>query len=152
MTATLPQLTNDRSAATLGAAFCAYPTYAGGTQLACDGSNINPVALKLLNFKLPDGQYAIPNPQINLANSDPTQVPIGESTYATPATYREDQFTANIDHAVSPKDVYKRQLFHGTNSMTCENNVLPAFMRHSGSFKPESIANPHDKLQIVDTL
>jgi hypothetical protein len=112
VTATLPQLTNDRSAATLGAAFCAYPTYAGGTQLACDGSNINPVALKLLNFKLPDGQYAIPNPQINLANSDPTQVPIGESTYATPATYREDQFTANIDHAVSPKNELSGRFFY----------------------------------------
>jgi hypothetical protein len=112
VTATLPQLTNDRSAATLGAAFCAYPTYAGGAQLACDGSNINPVALKLLNFKLPNGQYAIPNPQINLANSDPTQVPIGESTYATPATYQEDQFTANIDHAVSQKNELSGRFFY----------------------------------------
>ena len=109
---TLPQLTNDRSAATLGAAFCAYPTYAGGTQLACDGSNINPVALKLLNFKLPNGQYAIPNPQINLTSSDPTQVPIGESTYATPATYQEDQFTANIDHAVSQKNQLSGRFFY----------------------------------------
>ncbi|MGA2728213.1 MAG: TonB-dependent receptor, partial [Terracidiphilus sp.] len=96
----------------LGAAFCAYPTYAGGTQLACDGSNINPVALKLLNFKLPNGQYAIPNPQINLANSDPTQLPIGESTYAMPATYREDQFTANIDHAVSQKNELSGRFFY----------------------------------------
>lgn len=112
VTVTLPQLTNNRSAATLGAAFCAYPTYAGGTQLACDGSNINPVALKLLNFKLPNGQYAIPNPQINLASSDPTQVPIGESTYATPATYREDQFTANIDHAVSQKNELSGRFFY----------------------------------------
>ncbi len=112
VTATLPQLTDDRSAATLGAAFCAYPTYAGGAQLACDGSNINPVALKLLNFKLPNGQYAIPNPQINLANSDPTQVPIGESTYATPATYREDQYTANIDHAVSQKNELSGRFFY----------------------------------------
>jgi hypothetical protein len=112
VTATLPQLTSDRSAATLGAAFCAYPTNAGGTQLACDGSNINPVALKLLNFKLSNGQYAIPSPQINLASSDPTQVPIGESTYATPATYREDQFTANIDHAVSQKNELSGRFFY----------------------------------------
>jgi hypothetical protein len=112
VTATLPQLTNDRSAATLGAAFCAYPTYAGGAQLACDGSNINPVALKLLNFKLSNGQYAIPNPQINLANSDPTQVPIGESTYAIPATYQEDQYTASIDHAVSQKNELSGRFFY----------------------------------------
>src|ERR1700733_12408465 len=112
VTATLPQLTSNRSAATLGAAFCSYPTNAGGTQVACDGSNINPVALKLLNFKLPNGQYAIPSPQINLANADPTQVPIGESTYATPATYREDQFTANIDHAISLKNELSGRFFY----------------------------------------
>ncbi|HEY2469596.1 MAG TPA: TonB-dependent receptor [Terracidiphilus sp.] len=97
VTANLPQLTNDRSAQTLGAQFCAYPTAAGGVQLACDGSNINPVALALLNFKLKNGQYAVPNPQILLPNTDPTQMPIGESTFATPASYSENQFTANID-------------------------------------------------------
>ena len=54
VTVNLPQLTSDRSAANIGAQFCAYPTAAGGTQVACDGSNINPVALALLNFKLPE--------------------------------------------------------------------------------------------------
>lgn len=111
MSATLPQLTNDRSAATLGAQFCAYPTYAGGTQVACDGSNINSVALSLLNFKLPNGQYAIPNPQIALP-SQPGQVPIGESTYAIPATYREDQYTVNIDHAVSQQNELSGRFFY----------------------------------------
>src|SRR6266851_3955697 len=49
----LPPLTNDRTAATIGAQFCpanktpaaaqsAYKTFAGGVQVACDGSNINP--------------------------------------------------------------------------------------------------------------
>ncbi len=87
MTTLLPQLTSDRSAKTLGAQFCpaghlnsngmpasGYLTQAGGTQVACDGSNINPIALAVLNAKLPSGQLAIPNPQINLPNSgsDPT--------------------------------------------------------------------------------
>lgn len=111
VTVTLPQLTADRSAAKLGAQFCAYPTFAGGTQLHCDGSNINPVALKLLNFKLTNGQYAVPSPQIRLA-SDPSQLPIGESTYAIPATYHEDQFTANLDHTLSPKNSLAGRLFY----------------------------------------
>jgi len=55
-TATLPMLTSDRSAATLGAQFCpaghlddqgnpsiGYLTAAGGTQVACNGSNITPL-------------------------------------------------------------------------------------------------------------
>jgi len=111
VTATLPQLSSDRSAATLGAQFCAYPTFAGGTQVACDGSNINPVALKLLNFKLANGQYAIPSPQINLP-SQAGQVPIGESTFAIPATYQEDQYTVNIDHAVSQKNELSGRFFY----------------------------------------
>jgi len=61
-----------------------YLTNAGGTQLACDGSNINPVALALLNFKLGNGQYAVPNPQIDLPTTNATQLPIGQSTFAIP--------------------------------------------------------------------
>lgn len=112
VTVNLPQLTSDRSAATLGAQFCAYPTFAGGTQVACNGSNIHPVALALLNFKLANGQYAIPNPQIQLPSSDPTQMPIGESTYATPANYRENQYSLNFDHAVTQKNSVTARLFY----------------------------------------
>ena len=77
-----PLLTSDRSAASLGAQFCpaghldstgqpatGYLTQAGGTQVACDGSNINPVALSILNAKLPNGQFAVPTQQIALPNT-----------------------------------------------------------------------------------
>jgi hypothetical protein len=110
--AILPQLTDDRSAATLGAQFCAYPTFAGGTQLACDGSNINSVALKVLNFKLKNGQYAVPTPQVLLPSSDPTQIPIGESSYAIPAKYNENQYTLNFDHAVVTNNLLSARLFY----------------------------------------
>ena len=108
----LPQLTDDRSAPALGAQFCAYPTYAGGKQVACDGSNIHPVALALLNIKLANGHYAIPNPQIVLPSMDPTQLPIGESTYSIPASYREDQFSLNLDHALTQKNLLAARLFY----------------------------------------
>jgi Carboxypeptidase regulatory-like domain len=120
ITVNLPQLTSDRSAPTLGAQFCAYPTAAGGKQIACDGSNINPVALALLNLKLPNGQFAVPNPQINLPSTDPTQMPIGESTYSLPARYNEDQFTLNVDEAVSQKNQFAARFFYSRAPM-----VLP---------------------------
>jgi hypothetical protein len=119
-TTLLPQLTADRSAATLGAQFCptapgrvasGYLTHAGGTQVACNGSNINPVALALLNFKFANGQYAIPSPQINLP-SDPSQMPIGQSTYALPATFNENQFTTNLDQALSKKNQLSARFFY----------------------------------------
>jgi Carboxypeptidase regulatory-like domain/TonB-dependent Receptor Plug Domain/TonB dependent receptor len=111
VTVTLPQLTADRSAATLGAQFCAYPTFAGGKQLKCDGSNISSVALKLLNFKFPNGQFAIPSPQI-LLTSDKGQMPIGESTYATPASYNEDQYSGNFDQVFSAKNSASARVFY----------------------------------------
>jgi hypothetical protein len=112
VTVNLPQLTSDRSAQTLGAQFCAFPTAAGGAQVACDGSNISPVALALLNFKLQNGQYAIPNPQILLPSTDPTQMPIGESTFATPARYNEDQFTVNVDAKVTDRNQFATRFFY----------------------------------------
>jgi hypothetical protein len=111
VTTTLPQLTADRSAATLGAQFCAFPTFAGGTQLKCDGSNINPVALNVLNSKLANGQYAVPSPQIPLS-SEPGQLPIGESTYAIPAKYNEDQYTGNFDHTFTAKNSAAARVFY----------------------------------------
>ncbi|MBA4082877.1 MAG: hypothetical protein C0496_16640 [Erythrobacter sp.] len=44
------------------------------------------------------------------------------------------------------------KVFHGTNSMTCANSVLPRGRRHSGGFTARSIATWCGQFQIVDTL
>ena len=119
VTAILPQLTNDRSPATLGSQFCpanqpqnpGYLTAAGGVQVACDGSNINPAALAFLNFKFKNGQFAIPSPQTNLSNQA-GQLAIGESTYSIPADYREDQFTMNLDRTLSDANSLSGRFFY----------------------------------------
>ena len=124
----LPLLTSDRSAATLGRQFCpdghlnnagkpaaGYFTQAGGTQVNCDGSNVNPVALAILNAKLPNGQFAVPSPQVTLPNtgSDASdQVPMGQSTFAIPARYREDQFSINMDQVLSDKNTLGGRFFY----------------------------------------
>ena len=126
--ATLPLLTQDRSSATLGAQFCpsahlnsqgqpatGYFTQASGVQVACGGSNINPVALAILNAKLPNGQFAVPSPQVVLPNSgsDPTnQFQVGQSTYTIPAHYREDQFTVNLDEVFNTKNTLSGRFFY----------------------------------------
>jgi hypothetical protein len=46
---TLPALTNDRTAVTLGKEFCGQAPAFGGATVNCSGSNISPVALNLLN-------------------------------------------------------------------------------------------------------
>jgi hypothetical protein len=128
VTTSLPELTDDRSAATLGALFCptghldsagqpatGYLTVAGGTQVACNGSNINLVALKILNTKLPNGQFAIPNPQVLIPNAGADasdQMPMGQSTFSFPAHYREDQFTSNIDQTLSQRNTLSGRFFY----------------------------------------
>src|SRR3984885_504433 len=128
-TAQLPLLTSDRSAATLGSQFCpaghlddkgqqatGYLTAAGGTQVACNGSNINPVALAILNAKLPNGQFAVPSPQVALppsSGTDPSdQLPFGQSTFSPPSHYREDQFTINLDQILSQKNTLSGRFFY----------------------------------------
>jgi len=127
-TAILPLFTQDRSATTLGAQFCpdthinsqgqpsqGYQTTAGGAQVACDGSNINPVALAVLNAKLPNGQFAVPSPQAPLPAS-PGQdasnlLPVGISTYHPDAHFNEDQYSANLDQTLSRTNALSERFF-----------------------------------------
>src|SRR5205814_2742719 len=60
---TEPPLTDDRTRAALGKMFGGMTGTEGGTAIRADGSNINPVALAVLNLKLPDGTFMIPTPQ-----------------------------------------------------------------------------------------
>jgi hypothetical protein len=101
----LPPITNDRSAATLGKQFCGQAGAFGGVAVACDGSNINPTALALLNYKLPGGQYMIPTPQI----IEPSGV--GFSVFSVPSRFTEDQYMANVDYAISARNTLSGRFF-----------------------------------------
>jgi len=98
--ATLYPVPDNRDAADfrarLGAAMCGFPTRPGSIQIACDGSNINPVALKLLNAKNPDGTFLVPSPQ--------TQGSGVNFTAQLPGRYQEDQFNTNLDFNLRPAD------------------------------------------------
>ena len=110
-TAFLPPIpAGDRSApgfaAALGAANCAAnhpgnPNYstlaslAGGMQLACDGSNISPVALAILNAKNPNGTYYLPG-----SDNGGYQ----QTSYTLPSKYTGDQYIANADYVINSKN------------------------------------------------
>ena len=111
---TLPAaLSNDRSAAALGAAFCHSPTFPSTTgvanpasdQVACSGANINPVSLALLNAKLPDGSFVIPTPQVILPSGS------GFSYFSVPAPFHEEQVSLNLDYALSPRNTLSGRYF-----------------------------------------
>jgi hypothetical protein len=121
-TVILPPLTNDRTAATLSAEFCPanhlitsgpdaglpdprYLTFAGGKQLDCANRNtattapINPVALSILQTKLPDGSYLLPVPQTILESG--SNAGMGFSSFSFPSYYNEDHLLANSDLVAS---------------------------------------------------
>ncbi len=109
----LPALTNDRSSATIGREFCGQATQYGGTQVACDGSNVNPVALAILNQKLANGTYLVPTPQ-QIHTQSNGQL-IGFSSYSIPANFNEDQYVANGDYIMSEKHRLEARYFHSSD-------------------------------------
>jgi hypothetical protein len=87
-----PKLTDNRSAATLQAAYGL--------------ASINPVALALLNVKLPNGQFLIPTPQVN-----------GRYSGSAISTYREDQFNTNIDYHINERSWLAAKFFFSNSPL-----------------------------------
>ncbi|MGB6484786.1 MAG: carboxypeptidase regulatory-like domain-containing protein [Candidatus Acidiferrales bacterium] len=107
----LPPLTNDRSASALGSEFCGQKGAMGGVAVACDGSNINPVALALLNYKLPNGTYFIPTPQ-EVSNGE------GFSVFSVPSIWSEDQIVGNVDAVLSRSNTLSAHWFSSRDPQT----------------------------------
>jgi Carboxypeptidase regulatory-like domain len=121
-----PPLTDDRSAKTLGQQFGGMQGALGGVAINSDGSNINPVALALLNFKLPDGSFLIPTPQ----TVDPSKpfASSGFSAFTQPCNFEEDQGSGNLDYVVSQKSQLAARFF------VADSNQLVTFP--GGAFTP----------------
>jgi len=103
----LPVL-GDRSRAALGSIYSGQAGIFGGAAILPDGSNINPVALNILNLKLANGQYAVPSPCVVTAARS------GYCSISYPALFHEKQFIANLDYTpgsnqhLSLKTLYSR--------------------------------------------
>jgi hypothetical protein len=127
-----PPLTNDRSAAALGALFATDPAGPafGGTTVSPDGSNINPIALRLLQMKLPDGSFLIPTPQ-SIDRSKPFESQ-GFSAFSRPCDFNENQFMTNADFLQSERSRFSgRYFFSDSNShISFPQHVnIPGFSR-----------------------
>ena len=119
-TATLnePAIGNDRSPQALGQLFGGMSGRMGGVAVNTDGSNINPVALALLNFKLPDGSFLIPTPQeVNPMKPFASR---GFSVLTQPCYFGEDQGLGNADYLVSEKSRLMTRFFvaHSNQNVT----------------------------------
>jgi hypothetical protein len=100
----------------LGSEFCPdgalpqYPSYDTkdtghvGTQVACNGSNINPVAIAYLQSKVPAGVggWFLPS-----STNGSTQI----GDYSNPVDAHEDQYMINTDWVISPKNTLSERYF-----------------------------------------
>src|SRR3984885_12075218 len=126
----LPPIPDDRStAAGVASVLCNYngppspPAPAPASpflQLACDGSNLSPQGLKILQIKLPGGQFYIPSPQ-----DDPQFCRLGapnfggfpqyDCNFSIPALYHENRYVANGDYVINSKETLATRYFYTLN-------------------------------------
>jgi hypothetical protein len=104
----LPPIPQVRTPASLGAVFGGRTGAFGGTPVAPDGSNINPVALNLLNAKNPGGTYVIPSPKTSGSGVNYTAV--------APGHYNEDQFNTNLDITLRAPDRLSAKFFFSNSN------------------------------------
>jgi hypothetical protein len=117
----LPAIPLVRAPAALGAIFGGQTGLFGGAAVAQDGSNINPVALNLLNARNPDGSFVIPSPQIAGSGVNYTAV--------LPGRYDEDQFNTNFEQALSKTDQLSAKFFWSNSDQSApfSGATVPGF-------------------------
>jgi hypothetical protein len=109
---------SDRTAPGIGSLFAGQRGYFqnafGGVGPAIDpsGSNVNPVALALLQLKLANGNYLYPSP-------NPTT---GLVSVSAPASFYENQYMGNFEYIQSQKDTVEGRFFVAKSN---QNNQFP---------------------------
>jgi hypothetical protein len=127
--------------AALGAAFCPGGSATGGTkatsavQVACNGSNINPVALNLLELKNPDGTYFVPSSATGINQN---------VTFSIPAQYAEHQAVGNMDYVLNGSNTLSARWFY-------DNTITDAPIGASATSTTVSLSLPGSPGSIRNT-
>src|SRR5262249_40869845 len=146
-TAILPVLPADRTRANLGPAFAGLHAADGGT-IAADGSNINPVALALLNIKVGNG-FLIPTAPSN-QGPDTQGGPQGRASFSLPSKFNEDQYIANVDYVMTSKNTIAAKYFYArapefqafTSSNVPGSGSKDLFKNWNGNVKDTYVFSP----------
>jgi len=96
-----------------------------------DGSNINPVAIKILQAKLPNGAYFLPAfPQSSL-NDGQGGLSGGQvysnASFSFPSPFDEDQYMVNIDHQISSRQTFSGKFFAEQQYVAMPAGNVPGF-------------------------
>jgi hypothetical protein len=139
--ATLPPIpAGDRSAPGFAAALAALNcgNFGFGPPLACNGSNVNPVALNILNLKLPNGQYYFPSSGTNT---------LGQVAFSEPAIYNANQFVGNVDYILNSKNTLAARYFY-----TRDPQVIPLNGNLPGEPGTDYYANTNSSIKLTTII
>jgi hypothetical protein len=100
-----------------------------------DGSNINPVAISILQQKLPNGQYWIPSfPQSSLndgkGGAGGGQV-YSNASFSLPGHFDADQYMLNLEHQISSRQILSLKIFTENDTETALFGNLPGISQRS---------------------
>jgi len=105
--------------------------------VACNGSNINPTVISLMQAKNPDGTYIIPSllPSQLVATRQTvlgipnTSVLTGQLPISIPARFNEDQAFGSLDYLLSSKETITAKYYYSYSPL---NSAFPAANQPEG--------------------
>ncbi len=97
--------------AQLGAAFCNSATTGGSVKVLCDGSNINPIAMRYLQAQSVAGSYLLPGSGIAGQQVNGVQ-------FSNPAYDKEYQGMINLDYMINAKNTLISRYFRSYEPQT----------------------------------
>ena len=105
---------------------------AEGDTILPDGSNINPVAIKILQAKLPNGQYLLPAFAPSSLNDHAGGLNGGQvysnASFSFPSTFNEDQYVIDLDDYISARQSISGKFFSGGQTIHTPAGNVPGFV------------------------
>jgi hypothetical protein len=107
------------------------PSPGGGNTVLPDGSNINPVAIAILQGKLPNGRYLLPSFAPSSLNDHVGGLNGGQvysnANFSFPSKFDEDQYVMDLDHYISARQTISGKFFSGGQTVGSPSGNVPGF-------------------------
>jgi hypothetical protein len=114
-----------------------------GTQVACNGSNINPVAVQIMQLKLPGGAYYLPTSGTGAYST---------TAYSIPAVYQENQGLANADYVINSTNTLSVRTFYSVDPTAAPFQNSAGALQIPGTPFNFTFENAADVLKLTSIL